>query len=259
LRENWKKAGALWEDIKRYCESEPGVVGLFLGGSRGKNQATQFSDYDVYVITTEKDKKRILARFNRLKVQGFDFAVFSLPEFRKHALLGTDSEGYAYTYAHVKQVIDKTRGELERLLREKARIPKNKIRKYVEGYLDGYINQVYRSLKCDRDGMPECARLEAAKGIPLFLNVIFGMEGRITPYYKYLEWELENWPLKKFKARPKQLVKDLLKILDGDLRVQQKLLKRLEKACRKEGYGKVFDSWGESLEWMKKYKPKKIG
>jgi hypothetical protein len=70
---------------------------------------------------------------------------------------------------------------------EKGRIPKDKIHDYVSSKLDAYINYVYRSLKCFRDGNIIGARLKASKSIHFFLNVIFGLEGKITPHYKYLE------------------------------------------------------------------------
>ena len=45
-----------------------------------------------------------------------------------------------------------------------------------------------------------------------------------------------------------------MKILDSaDIKTQQNLLKSTEKALRKEGFGGVFDSWGENFPWMKNF------
>jgi hypothetical protein len=60
-------------------------------------------------------------------------------------------------------------------------------REFVRGHLDGYINQVYRSLKCYRDGRAAGARLEAADSVRPMLDVMFGLHGRLRPYCKYLE------------------------------------------------------------------------
>ena len=39
----------------------------------------------------------------------------------------------------------------------------------------------------------------------------------------------------------------------GDLNKQQELEKIIEKLFREEGYGKVFDDWGEKLPWAVNY------
>ncbi len=121
--------------------------------------------------------------------------------------------------------------------------------------LDGYINYLYRSLKCHRGNDLMAARLEAAFSIPYFLDVIFALhDRRLRPYYKYLEWELTTFPLKKFPMKPKQILNVISKILDdADIKMQQKLLKISEEVFGREGYGKAFDSWGEDLYWMKNY------
>jgi hypothetical protein len=84
--------------------------------------------------------------------------------------------------------------------------------------------------------------------------VIFGVEGRITPYYKYLEWELQKFPLTLFPMASKDIIEYLLAILEtADITIQQELLKTMERVCRKEGYGYVFDQWGSDLKWMSTY------
>ena len=181
--------------------------------------------------------------------------MFSISEFRKHAEIGSPFEWDRASYAHVKAIIDKT-GEIQKLIDEKGKIPKDKINKYVAGHLDGYINYVYRSLKCFRDGNPVGARLEASRSIHSFLDIIFGLEGRTTPYYKYLKWELEKHPLKKFSMNPKELIKIILRILeDADIKTQQKLFSDVEKVFRKENYSQVFDSWeAGSIKWINSFK-----
>ncbi|MBU0979845.1 MAG: hypothetical protein KJ709_03490, partial [Nanoarchaeota archaeon] len=114
----------------------------------------------------------------------------------------------------------------------------------------------YRSLKCFRDGNTVGARLEAAYSVQFFFDVLFGIHnGRLRPYYKYLEWEMKRWPLKKIPMRPKTMIRNVMKILEtADIRTQQRMLRMLEKVMRKEGYGKVFDNWGDSLVWMKSFR-----
>lgn len=239
------------------AKNDPNILGFFLSGSRGKGFATKYSDYDVIVIIKDKVAKKYKIKYKRRKIEKFGFTIFSFSEFKKHAKIGTPSEWDMPSYLHLKAIIDKN-GKIQKLIDEKGRIPKSKIKDYVSGYLDGYINYVYRSLKCFRDGNIVCARLEAAKTIELFLRIIFGLEGRVVPFYKYLEWELKNYPLRKFPTKPRELIKALLKILEsGDIRSQQKLFKAIEKVFRKEGYRHVFDSWdSKAIEFIKSFRIK---
>ena len=130
-----------------------------------------------------------------------------------------------------------------------AKVPKKHLSKFIADSLDAYINYLYRSLKCIRDGNIEAARLEAAFSIPAFLNVIFAIHnGRLRPYYKYLKWELVKFPLTKIPMSAEEIVNNLMKILDNaDYKAQQNFLKITEDILRKEGFGHVFESWGEDF------------
>ncbi len=179
--------------------------------------------------------------------------IFSFSGFAEHAVVGSPFEWNRYNFAHLKALVDKN-GEIQKLIDEKGRIPKERVRIYVSSKLNAYINSVYRSLKCLRDNNAIGARLDAADSVRFFLNVIFGLEGRITPYYKYLEWELQEYPLKKFGTNPKELVSLLLRILeDADVKMQNRLFELTEMACRRETYGRVFNDWGTDLDWIKAY------
>ncbi len=225
------------------ARGDPDIIGFFLSGSRGKGRETAHSDYDIEVVVKDKALKRCRKKYGAKRLPGFGFSVFSLSGFREHAAIGGPFEWDRPSYAHVRALVDKT-GEIQRLIDVKGRIPYSAVRRYVSGYLDGYINAVYRSLKCLRDGNRTGARLEAARSIPYFLNVLFGIEGRTTPYGKYLEWELHAHPLRKLRLKPKELAAALLRILeDADVRTQQRLFRAVEAECRKAGYGRVFERW----------------
>lgn len=245
----------IFQTFVEEAKNDPNVIGFFLSGSRGKNRETKFSDYDIEVVVKDKVAKSYKKKWEKKNKPPFGFSVFSISEFRKHAEIGSPFEWDRPSYAHVKAIVDKT-GEIQKLIDEKGKIPKDKIKKYVAGHLDGYINYVYRSLKCFRDGNPVGARLEASRSIHLFLEIIFGLEGRTTPYYKYLEWELKQHPLKKFPMKPNELIKTLLRILeDADIKTQQKLFKTVEKVFRKENFAHVFDSWeAGSIKLIKTFK-----
>ncbi len=232
----------IFREFVEEAKNDSNVIGFFLSGSRGKNRETKFSDYDIEVVVKDKVAKSYKNKYEKMAKPPFGFSVFSISEFRRYAEIGSPFEWNRASYTHVKVIIDKT-GEIQTLIDEKGKIPNDRIKKYVAGHLDGYINGVYRSLKCFRDNNPVGARLEASRSIHFFLDTIFGLEGRATPYYKYLNWELEKHPL-KFPVKPKELIKTLLRILeDADTKTQQKLFAVVEEVFRKEGFAHVFDSW----------------
>ncbi|MHA2400520.1 MAG: nucleotidyltransferase domain-containing protein [Promethearchaeota archaeon] len=249
------------EIFKKLCseaEEDPNIVGFFLGGSRGKGFQTKYSDYDVYIIVNDNVVMEYKTRYPKHKFEGLDLMVFSYSEFKNYASWGSSEVWDRYTFSHVKAQIDKN-GKIQEILDEKGKIPEKFLSKFIAGSLDAYINYHYRSLKCIRDGNIEAARLEAAFSIPFFLNVVFAIHnGRLNPYYKYLKWELESFPLSKIPMSVKEIVDSLMRILDNaDYNTQQKLLSITEKVLRKEGFGDVFESWGNDFPWMKNFIPKK--
>lgn len=239
------------ESVKQ-AKNDPNIIGFFLSGSRGKNCETKYSDYDIKVVVKDKVAKFYKKKYQKKNKFPFEFTVFSFSEFKKYAAIGGPFEWDRPSYTYVKAIVDKN-GQIQKIIDAKGIIPKDKIREYVSGNLDGYINYVFRSLRCFRDGNLVGARLEASRSIHRFLNIIFELEGRTTPYYKYLEWELEKYPLKKFPIKPKELSKALLRILkDADIKTQKKLFNVVEKVFRKEGYSRVFEDWeADSIKFIK--------
>jgi hypothetical protein len=244
----------VYEKIYNEAKEDPNIIGFFLGGSRGKGFQTKFSDYDTYIIVKDSVINQYKERYPFRKYPGIDLIVFSFSKFKKYADWGSTEAWDRYSFAYVKALIDKN-GKIQSILDEIAIVPKQNRSKFVAESLDAYINYLYRSLKCIRDGDIEAARLEAAFSIPGFLNVIFAIhEGRLRPYYKYLKWELNTFPLTKFPMDPKVIICMLMKILDSaDPKTQQDLLKITEEVLRKEGFGHVFESWGDDFNWMKKF------
>jgi len=247
-----------YEKIYEEAKKDPNIIGFFLGGSRGKELHTKHSDYDIYIIVKDDVDKKYKERYPKQKYKGVDLMVLSYSEFKKYASWGSSEAWDRYTFSHVKALIDKN-CKIQELLDDKVTIPDKYLSKFIAGSLDAYINYLYRSLKCIRDGDIEAARLEAAFSIPAFLNVIFAIHsGRLRPYYKYLKWELKSFPLSKFPMKAEEIVKNLMNILDNaDYKAQQKFLKTTEVSLRKEGFGKVFESWGKDFHWMKSFNPLK--
>ncbi len=244
-----------FREIYKEAKKDLNVIGLFFGGSRGKDEefVKPDSDYDLYIIVKDSVKKKYEKKYYGLEDKDFEFVIKSLSEFKKEK----SEEWQRYALAHVKALIDKDK-QIQKIIIRKSKLPKEVINQHINGNLDGYINYVFRSLKCWRDNNPLAARLEANRTIECLLRVLFSFHnGRTVPYYKHLQWELRKYPLNKFPMGSKDLLDILTKIMDNaDIKSQQKLLKTTEMTFRKAGYGKIFDSWGWKLNWMKSFKKK---
>lgn len=247
----------IFKKIVEEAKKDSNILGLYLSGSRGKGKETKYSDYDVELVVKDNIKDEYVKKYQEIQksLKGISFCVYSMSEFKTHADIGTKFEWDRPSFTYVKAIIDKNK-EIQKMIDNKSKIPKENLKKYVSGFLDGYINSVYRSIKCFRDNNILGSGLEAARSLNYFLIIIFAIEGRITPYYKYLEWELKEHPLNKFKINSKEIISSLMEILEsGDIKTQQKLFIEIEKVSRKEGYSQVFDGWEkDQIEFIKTFK-----
>jgi hypothetical protein len=248
----------IFEQIRKESKKDPNIIGLILVGSRGKGFSKEYSDYDFHIIVKDEVLPAYQKKFDEYDaIDGIDCSAKTIQEFREYAEFGSEFEWDRYSFTHVQAELDKTNGKLQKLIDKKGRIPEKHWKKYLAGHLDGYINSVFRSLKCLRDNNLVGYRLEAAGSIDLFLTCAFAFhEFRLRPYYKYLKYELEKYPLNKFPWSANELIKMLHSILEtGDYLTQQKLLIEMEKLARKEGFGHVFDGWEGDEKWTMTFKP----
>lgn len=213
-----------FDEVVERVRADERVVGLFLGGSRGKGAHVRpDSDYDVRVVGDAPDFAT--PRGSRVEV-----AVVSLDDLRNLP------EWDRYTLTHVKAVIDKT-GEVQRVIDEKGRMSPDEAARRAPLALDAYMNSLYRGLK------RSCgigARLHHAESISHVLTCLFALEGRVRPFHDYLEWELANHPLPDWD--------DLVGLLEGD---QHELFRRVELRARARGLGEVIDSWEPDVAFMR--------
>jgi hypothetical protein len=237
------------------ARTDPNIIGFWLSGSRGKGLITNNSDYDCVMLVKDQVLHNYKQRYGRLDDPNLELCVSTLEEQKHYAMWGSHSAWDRYNFAHLKPLVDKT-GQLLGLFEEKAGIPESERRGFIRGHLDGYINEVYRSLKCFRDGQTLGYRMQSAQSVTLLCTVLFALHGRVQPYPKYLEWELKNFPLEKMPLPPDELIRAILEIMEtGSISAQQKLLVCIETMARTEGYGDVLDGWGQKLSWMKTFPP----
>jgi hypothetical protein len=227
-----------FESLLAEAEADPDVVGVVLGGSRGKGDlVTERSDHDVHVIVRDDAAyERWAERHPFRHGDPVEVILTTFDRFRTHPP--------DYTFAHVRPLVD--RGGIAELAEEKGRVEPATAGEP----LDGYVNFYYRSAKNSRDGRPYEARLDAAESVPYFLEFLFGVFGRVRPYNKWLRWELEHHPLEP-PWTADELLPRLERLLDGDLDAQPPLFRDAERLARERGLGEVIDGWDPDVPWLR--------
>ncbi len=246
----------IFADLLAEAKADPNIVGFWLGGSRGKGLATQFSDWDVEFVIKDEMLEEYKKKYPRYKYPHMELLLSSLTYFRHCVQWGGPEQWGRYDFTHLKALVDKT-GDMQALIDDKGKIPDSEVKRYITGELDAYINFVYRSLKCLRDGYLLGARLEATIEVGLFFDLIFALHnGRLRPFYKYLEWEIKTWPLVILSMPAPVILQKISRILDdADPAAQLELFTMMEAVFTQAGYGAVFKSWDEeSMTLIKTFK-----
>jgi hypothetical protein len=215
-----------YEELIERVRADERVVGLFLGGSRGKGANVRpDSDYDVRLVVTAP-----VADLDRPRGEPVDVGVMTLERFREYP------EWDRYTLTRTTAVIDKT-GEIQRVIDEKGRLSTEETKSIPPLELDAYMNSLYRGLKRPA-GIG--GRLHEAESVAHLLTCLFALEGRVRPFHDYVEWELATYPLGGWS--------DLLDLVDGD---PHSLFRRVEAHVRELGLGELVDSWEPDVPLMR--------
>jgi len=205
---------------------------------------TKNSDYDFVMIVNDVVKKEYEKKYTKIsKDPEFDIFVKTVAELKRHAIFGSDTVRDRFSYVYIEVMSDKT-GKIQKIVNNKSVISKKEAGLIISSSLDAFINQIYRSAKCRRDGNLIAAHFEMTEAISWLLNCIFALEGRVKPYYKYLQWDLKQHPLKKLPWNDAELMKKLMKIVkDGDEKTLMDLFKKTRPIFKKAGYGSIYDGW----------------
>ncbi|MHA4820255.1 hypothetical protein ACXZ65_38570 [Streptomyces aculeolatus] len=235
-----------------WAEADPGTVGLILSGSQVHDgMPTGYSDYDVHVVTRDHvpSASRDLDGF---RSEHLDIVAMPLADFRIRGLPGDPQSWYRYAYVHAQVLFDRLDGTIAEILDKKRTLDPDEAWNAADGYLDAYVNQTYRSLKSHRDGRPVLSHFDAAESVPFALEVLFALHQRVRPYNKYLQWELEQYPLGDPQWDVGRLLPALRRIMaDGDPEAQRSLFISIEGAARQAGHDRLLDSWGADLKLLR--------
>ena len=231
-----------------HAHDDPNIVGLMLAGSRGMGSyVTPESDYDAYVILKDGDLlDKYTERFPSAHGDSVEYILVSLESFRAHALPGTSSRWNAYTFAHIDPLIDKLDGEIARIASAKTLPGPEDTREF----LDGYLNQYYRSKKNLEAGRGLEGHLDAAESIVWLLNFVFAAHGRVRPFNKWLRWELQQYPLDE-PWRDDLLPRLEAILATGSIDEQRRIFRDAETLARMRGLDDVVDSWGPDVEFLR--------
>ncbi len=243
-----------FQKLLAYVQEDDDVLGLFVFGSRARDDgfADDRSDYDVAVVLRDRDG--VLEAFDERwpYVHGapIEVARSTLSGLREHGEYGTATAWARYLYVRVKLLVDKT-GEVAAVLREKRRVPDEVRDGLVREALGGYINSTYRSLRYRMVGCEEGARLDAAESLPHLLTALFAIDGRVRPFNKYIAAELRAEPLSDRAWQAETFLGQLMSILSGDADEQRALFREVDRAARERGFGAAVDEWEPDVAWLR--------
>jgi predicted nucleotidyltransferase len=225
---------AQYEKLIKSAKEDENVIGVILGGSRGKKAETDKSDFDAYVVVQDK---------------GVKFESYGAGKYTLNELDNEIPDWDKYNFAHLKPVIDKSNGELQVVIDKLGSLTDSQADELVKENLDMYTNLAYRSVKNFRDSREVESRIDAAESIAPLLTALFALESRVRPYNKYLVWELGEQPLEKIDS--KDFVNQLTLILNGDINAEKKMFEIVANKAEEKGYGKVLSEWGDELDLLK--------
>jgi predicted nucleotidyltransferase len=240
-------------EVLERTRGDEGVLGALLFGSRAWGQAVDdHSDHDLLVVTVDREaRKRFEHEFPFVRGEPLEVICDTLEGLRAHAAVGSESEWARPAYLHARVLLDRTGGELERIVAEKLRVPADTRLERARRSLDAYVNSYHRSARNRMVGLDTAARLDAAESIALFLTAIFTLESRVRPFNKHLEWELRERPLGDGAWSADRLLPRLDRIVGGSLADQQALFREVERVARAAGLGDVIDSWEPDVAWLR--------
>lgn len=178
----------------------PSLLGLVLSGSAGRGLATDRSDLDLLVILTPEIVNSPSSP--RLHTPELEQIPLTLDRLETTAPFGDSQYAYRWSYAWAPVLADLTGGRVASAIERQTRLTPDEALQLMLQHdrLGGWLNLTFRALKSARDGQMLEAQLDAVEALPFFLDIVFGLEGLVRPYNKYLPWAIANHPLADWRA-----------------------------------------------------------
>lgn len=242
-------AEAAYRELLERARADARVVGVVVFGSRAAGPfVTDRSDVDAFVVVdgTEQEARR----WQTAHGSPVEVWAMTLPAFRAHAQPGDGAAWNRPALVRARVDLDKLEGEIGRIVDAKRRLSPAEAEALVRRALDDAINSVYRALRNIDGGRELAGRLDALESIAPLLTTVFALEGRVRPFNKWLEFELETEPLRTpafadLAARVASLISDPS---PDRLRAAFRML---ESSARAAGHGAVVDGWEPDVAWLR--------
>jgi hypothetical protein len=220
------------DELLERARADENVIGVIHSGSRGRAAyVTATSDWDAFVVVREERGEYEAERGLGLELSEVTLEVLAHPP------------GWARpAFLSLTPQLDKT-GEVAGALAEAMTVDPTSAAQP----LDAYVNSYYRAAKNARVGLGLAALLDAQESVPHWLEFLFAVHGRVRPYNKWLEWELEHHPLptEVDLARLERIART------GALDAQQALFRETETLARERGHGATIDGWEPDVAWLR--------
>ncbi|HET7568487.1 MAG TPA: nucleotidyltransferase domain-containing protein [Gaiellaceae bacterium] len=223
------------DELLARARADGNVVGVAVFGSRAYGlHLHERSDWDVLVAVRELGDHWVSEHGDPVELVQLTLGrVADPPDWFRPALLHADVR------------LDET-GELAEALAAATRVDPAGAAEP----LDGYVNMLYRSLKNARAGLGPASLLDAQESIPWLLRFLFAVHGRVRPYNKWLEWELEHHPLPT--PSNSLLLGRLERIArTGAVEEQRALFLEVEALARGHGHGATIDGWEPDVAFLR--------
>jgi hypothetical protein len=236
-------SAAEFDAYVRRAEADAAVLGLVLMGSRGFDALVgDDSDYDLLVIVAGP-----LEPWTTEHGSSVETWPMTPERFAAQGLPGSPDAWNRPAFLGVRVVLDRTGGEIGRLIERKRVLAPDEAAAVAATSLDGYVNSLYRSLRNLEAGRDLEGRLDALESIGPLLTTAFAFEGRVRPFNKWLGVELARQPL---------AFGDLAAVADAiasapTAATQRAAFRRIEAAARAAGHGAVIDGWEPDVDWLR--------
>ena len=242
-------AMAAYVELLEGARADPAVVGVVVFGSRAVDAyITSTSDVDCFVILAGTAEAP--ARWQRPHGSVVEVWPLTLDAFRTHAEAGTETAWNRPSLIQARVDLDKLDGEIAAVVDAKRRLRPDEVGALVDTALDTAINSLYRALKSAENGFELASRLDGVEAISPLLTTAFALEGRVRPWNKWLERELEREPLMTSDFAP------LLELVRGLATNPSPARLReafgvLERPARIAGHGAIVDGWEPDVAWLR--------
>jgi predicted nucleotidyltransferase len=226
--------------------ADPNVIGILVTGSRAAGAVTVESDYDVIFVVTDETRERY-SREHREPQRGHTVEPpIDTTDVCWHESPRSLRECNTFGVDACRVVYDRT-GELAALARELEYMPEQEANAIVRQAYDDYLDAIWRTQKCWRQGDALGTRLEIGRLVNALLRMLFGLERLWQPFgnrvfLHFHKRDGQGW-------QPGELHASLLELLTtGDIRRHERVARRTIALMDERGFGDEYAGWKEQID-----------